>query len=79
MYYIVIVKPKGWSEGFAGRLVTEPDKSEHPTPFIEVGNDPYYPEDVEWVFGVSKRSRKAAQDAGYEVRNSLGKMRWRDV
>jgi len=79
MDFIVIVMPKGWSEGFAGRLVTGPDESEHKTPFIEVGNDPYYPEDVEWVFGSSKLSRKAAQEAGYKVRNVLGKMRWRGV
>ena len=79
MDYIVVVMPKGWSEGIAGRLVTEPDESEHKTPFIEVGNDPYYPEDVQWVFGASKQSRRAAQEAGYKVRNVLGRVMWRDV
>lgn len=79
MAFIVVVMPKGWSEGIVGRLATEPDESEHRTPVIEVGNDPYYPEDVHWVFGSSKQSRRAAQEAGYKVRNALGKMRWRGV
>lgn len=79
MDYKVVVLLKGWSEGIAGRLVTEPDESQHKTPVIEVGDNPYYTKDVEWVYGTSKKARKAAQEAGYKVRNVLGRVMWTDA
>ena len=80
MDYKVVVMRKGEGfEGIAGRLATKPDDSEHTTPVIEIGNRPYYPQDVLWVYGFNKQAREAAQEAGYMVRNVLGNVMWIDV
>lgn len=76
MEYNVVIMPKGRKTGIGGRLVIESEDSHHQTLIIIAGEKNYRPEDVEWVFGFSRKARIAIQKAGYKTRRDIDKVMW---